>query len=78
MGKEQYRFSSDDAPGNALISRRASPGRSDLHKAALRVLCVVTLMTFAILPVRAQGYPVKSVTFITPPAAGNSPDVITR
>ena len=78
MGKEQYRFSSDAAPGNALIRRRASPGRGDLQKAGLRLLCVVALTTFAILPLRAQGYPIKPVTFITPAAAGNSPDVITR
>jgi len=29
-------------------------------------------------PVMAQGYPSKSVTFVTPAAAGNSPDVLTR
>src|SRR5215471_16553909 len=29
-------------------------------------------------PVAAQDYPTKPVTFITPAAAGNSPDVITR
>jgi tripartite-type tricarboxylate transporter receptor subunit TctC len=36
------------------------------------------LTTSVSLPARAQGYPVKPVTFITPAAAGNSPDVITR
>jgi tripartite-type tricarboxylate transporter receptor subunit TctC len=29
-------------------------------------------------PVAAQNYPSKSVTFVTPAAAGNSPDVLTR
>ena len=32
----------------------------------------------ASLPVQAQEYPTKPVTFITPAAAGNSPDVVTR
>jgi len=32
----------------------------------------------AILPAQAQDYPTKPVTFITPAAAGNSPDVVTR
>jgi tripartite-type tricarboxylate transporter receptor subunit TctC len=32
----------------------------------------------ASLPVQAQDYPTKPVTFITPAAAGNSPDVVTR
>ena len=29
-------------------------------------------------PAQAQDYPNKPVTFITPAAAGNSPDVVTR
>src|SRR6516162_9810389 len=78
MRKEQNRSSGDDAPGNGLIARHALPGRTDLLKAGLRILCVVALATFASLPLRAQGYPVKPVTFITPAAAGSSPDVITR
>jgi tripartite-type tricarboxylate transporter receptor subunit TctC len=41
-------------------------------------MCIVALTTFASQPVSAQDYPVKPVTFITPAAAGNSPDVITR
>lgn len=32
----------------------------------------------AALPAQAQDYPTKPVTFITPAAAGNSPDVVTR
>ena len=30
------------------------------------------------LPAQAQDYPNKPVQFITPAAAGNSPDVVTR
>jgi tripartite-type tricarboxylate transporter receptor subunit TctC len=78
MRKEQNHSSGDDAPGNGLIAGHVLPGRADLRKAGLRILCVVVLATFASLPLRAQGYPVKPVTFITPAAAGNSPDVITR
>ena len=36
------------------------------------------IMLFASLPAQAQDYPLKPVTIITPAAAGNSPDVITR
>jgi tripartite-type tricarboxylate transporter receptor subunit TctC len=69
MSEEKKHSSSD---------RRARLGRSEaLQKAALAVLCVVAL-TFGSQPASAQGYPVKPVTFITPAAAGNSPDVITR
>ena len=65
--------------GAVTGDRRAFLGRDDaLQKGVLRILCVVALTTFAILPARSQGYPVKPVTFITPAAAGNSPDVITR
>jgi len=38
--------------------------------------CLILL--FASLPAQAQDYPSKPVTIITPAAAGNSPDVITR
>ncbi len=38
--------------------------------------CVAALV--AALPAQAQTYPSKPVTFITPAAAGNSPDVVTR
>jgi tripartite-type tricarboxylate transporter receptor subunit TctC len=67
------------AAGNAVIDRRALPGHGDPSRnAGLRMLCVAALTTFASLPAGAQGYPVKPVTFITPAAAGNSPDVVTR
>src|SRR4029078_13582629 len=40
--------------------------------------CVAALAMAASLPAHAQEYPTKPVTFITPAAAGNSPDVATR
>jgi tripartite-type tricarboxylate transporter receptor subunit TctC len=36
------------------------------------------MMLFACVPAQAQDYPTKPVTIITPAAAGNSPDVVTR
>ncbi len=36
------------------------------------------LAVFAAGPAQAQDYPSKPITFITPAAAGNSPDVVTR
>jgi tripartite-type tricarboxylate transporter receptor subunit TctC len=37
------------------------------------------LLAFAfVAPALAQDYPVRPVTFITPAAAGNSPDVVIR
>src|SRR5687767_15767737 len=44
----------------------------------LRMSCVAALAIVASLPAQAQDYPTKPVTFITPAAAGNSPDVVTR
>jgi tripartite-type tricarboxylate transporter receptor subunit TctC len=40
--------------------------------------CATAVVLTAILPAQAQDYPNKPVTFITPAAAGNSPDVVTR
>jgi tripartite-type tricarboxylate transporter receptor subunit TctC len=40
--------------------------------------CVATIAMIASLPAQAQDYPTRPVTFITPAAAGNSPDVATR
>jgi tripartite-type tricarboxylate transporter receptor subunit TctC len=40
--------------------------------------CVAGIMLFANIPAHAQDYPTKPVTLITPAAAGNSPDVISR
>ena len=42
------------------------------------LLCAAAVATLAAMPALAQDYPTKPVTIITPAAAGNSPDVITR
>ena len=47
-----------------------------LHTLLAAATTMIALM--AILPAQAQDYPIKPVTFITPAAAGNSPDVVTR
>jgi tripartite-type tricarboxylate transporter receptor subunit TctC len=79
MRKEIPYSSGDAAAGNAVIDRPGLPGRDDASRKAGRgILCVAVLTMFASLPAGAQGYPVKPVTFITPAAAGNSPDVVTR
>lgn len=44
----------------------------------LWVAAVAGVATMASLSVQAQDYPTRPVTFITPAAAGNSPDVVTR
>ena len=44
----------------------------------LKMWPLAAIAIFAALPVAAQDYPNKPVTFITPAAAGNSPDVLTR
>jgi tripartite-type tricarboxylate transporter receptor subunit TctC len=48
------------------------------HGAKLNILCAAALAIVAALPAQAQDYPNKPVSFITPAAAGNSPDVVTR
>jgi tripartite-type tricarboxylate transporter receptor subunit TctC len=45
---------------------------------ALCVAAIATIAMAASLSAQAQDYPGKPVTFITPAAAGNSPDVVTR
>src|SRR5471032_420496 len=40
--------------------------------------CAAAVATILASPAQAQDYPTKPVTFITPAAAGNSPDVVTR
>lgn len=40
--------------------------------------CVAAIAALGTSPVSAQDYPARPVTFITPAAAGNSPDVVTR
>ena len=53
-----------------------------IHGAMLKVMCAAAIATVASLSAQiqaqAQDYPSKPVTFITPAAAGNSPDVVTR
>jgi tripartite-type tricarboxylate transporter receptor subunit TctC len=44
----------------------------------LKVMCAAAIATIAALPAQAQDFPTKPVSFITPAAAGNSPDVVTR
>src|ERR1700731_1514961 len=41
-------------------------------------LLLATLLVVSAAPACAQDYPTKPVTFVTPAAAGNSPDVVTR
>jgi tripartite-type tricarboxylate transporter receptor subunit TctC len=50
-----------------------------MRRSRFNFLAVVAIaMAAAGLPAKAQDYPTKPVTFITPAAAGNSPDVVTR
>jgi tripartite-type tricarboxylate transporter receptor subunit TctC len=44
----------------------------------LSVWCVAAIAMLVSPPAQAQDWPTKPVTFITPAAAGNSPDVVTR
>ncbi len=44
----------------------------------LSMSCAVALSALAVAPTQAQDFPTKPVTFITPAAAGNSPDVVGR
>jgi tripartite-type tricarboxylate transporter receptor subunit TctC len=41
-------------------------------------ILIAAFVTLACAPTQAQEWPTKPVTFITPAAAGNSPDVVTR
>jgi tripartite-type tricarboxylate transporter receptor subunit TctC len=45
---------------------------------AIAAGCAAVIAVFSSLPSQAQDYPSRPVTFITPAAAGNSPDVVTR
>jgi tripartite-type tricarboxylate transporter receptor subunit TctC len=58
---------------DALFRRGAASPR-----ACATISCVAALTIGAIVQAAAQSYPVKPVTLITPAAAGNSPDVVTR
>jgi tripartite-type tricarboxylate transporter receptor subunit TctC len=44
----------------------------------MNLWCTAAVATILALPVQAQDYPNKPITFVTPAAAGNSPDVVTR
>ncbi len=43
-----------------------------------KLACVMACVLVASLPAQSQDFPTRPVTFITPAAAGNSPDVVTR
>ena len=47
-------------------------------KQSTMTLCAAALALVLSAPAQAQDYPNKPVQFITPAAAGNSPDVVTR
>ncbi len=49
-----------------------------MHRLASRTMLAGLLAVAAAAPVAAQEYPARPVTFVTPAAAGNSPDVIIR
>ena len=49
-----------------------------MRRSRFNFLAVVAIAMAAGLSAKAQDYPTKPVTFITPAAAGNSPDVVTR
>jgi tripartite-type tricarboxylate transporter receptor subunit TctC len=46
--------------------------------ARFKACCVATIAMFVSLSAQGQDYPTRPVTFITPAAAGNSPDVVMR
>jgi tripartite-type tricarboxylate transporter receptor subunit TctC len=49
-----------------------------MRRSRFNLLCVLAIALLASPPAQAQDYPNRPVTFITPAAAGNSPDVVTR
>jgi len=59
------------------IRRRRATIVMRVRATTLSLVGIVAL-TLASVPALAQDYPMKPVTFITPAAAGNSPDVVTR
>jgi tripartite-type tricarboxylate transporter receptor subunit TctC len=46
--------------------------------ATMKLWCAAVVAAVIALPAQAEDYPTKPVTFVTPAAAGNSPDVVTR
>jgi putative tricarboxylic transport membrane protein len=49
-----------------------------MRRSWFNLLGAVAIAVAASVPAQAQDYPTRPVTFITPAAAGNSPDVVTR
>src|SRR5882672_12108407 len=58
--------------------KKAWIDRENAMRPTMKLWCAAVLATILALPAQAQDYPNKPVTFITPAAAGNSPDVVTR
>ena len=58
--------------------RNQKPETENWMRSWSKLWCVTALVVAATAPAQAQDYPNKPVTFITPAAAGNSPDVVTR
>ncbi len=49
-----------------------------MFRTTIKFACALATLAAAGLAAQAQDYPSRPVTFITPAAAGNSPDVVTR
>lgn len=49
-----------------------------MFRTTIKFACALAALVAASLTAQAQDYPSRPVTFITPAAAGNSPDVVTR
>src|SRR6185312_6830040 len=60
-------------PGKKPIERERN-----IMRPTMKLWCVAATTIVLAAPAQAQDYPSKPVTFITPAAAGNSPDVVTR
>jgi tripartite-type tricarboxylate transporter receptor subunit TctC len=52
--------------------------RRKTMRPTMKLWCAAAAAAILALPAQAQDYPNKPVTFVTPAAAGNSPDVVTR
>src|SRR5882672_5216482 len=58
--------------------KKAWIDRENAMRPTMKLWCAAVLATILALPAQAQDYPNKPITFVTPAAAGNSPDVVTR
>lgn len=56
----------------------ASSEVASAMNATMKLWCAAAVAAAMALPAQAEDYPSKPVTFVTPAAAGNSPDVVTR